>query len=385
MGYYLKLYDQTLAEIRIECLPDDKVAARFSSAQSELPHLLPLEVSMGDDSSLTNWLKGRVVPKNRAFVRELLRSLGLNYYDIKGMIDIGLGLSLNDSYWVVPTDFEGTFGQYNLYENDFAKALSLVAFTGYESSSTWHRKKGIYTSPELTLDGALPKAWRLLKGELYLYKGGTDKKLAYNAGKEPFSEFYASQIAERMGLDHVHYNLAMWKRELASTCKIFTCIDTAFVAVHRIPEVDGWDTAGKYFRSLDEKSWNDFASMVVFDALIYNEDRHLGNYGVLRDNHTGAVTGMAPLFDHGVSLFNFANDADMENLDAYAESRAHSSGSSFEHSIQRVEALGELQRQQLGKMINFQFLRHSSYNLPTKRLRQIERFLQKRVRHLLSL
>ena len=40
------------------------------------------------------------------------------------------GLSLNDSYWVVPSDFSGTFKEYNLYENRFSEVLSLVAYTG---------------------------------------------------------------------------------------------------------------------------------------------------------------------------------------------------------------------------------------------------------------
>ena len=43
--------------------------------------------------------------------------------------------------------------------------------------------------------------------------------------------------------------------------------------------------------------------MLVFDALIYNEDRHFGNFGVLRDNHSGNIIAPAPIFDNGLSLF----------------------------------------------------------------------------------
>ena len=46
--------------------------------------------------------------------------------------------------------------------------------------------------------------------------------------------------------------------------------------------------------------------MLVFDALIYNEDRHFGNFGLLRNSHTGEVIAPAPLFDNGLSLFSFA-------------------------------------------------------------------------------
>ena len=51
------------------------------------------------------------------------------------------------------------------------------------------------TSSEPTTNGMLPKGWRFIGGGdgIYLYKGGTSG--AANTGNEPYSEFYASQIA----------------------------------------------------------------------------------------------------------------------------------------------------------------------------------------------
>ena len=54
---------------------------------------------------------------------------------------------------------------------------------------------------------------------------------------------------------------------------------------------------------MSENIFDNMRSMVVFDALICNVDRHAGNYGFLRDNHTGKVMGIAPLFAHNLSLF----------------------------------------------------------------------------------
>lgn len=71
----------------------------------------------------------------------------------------------------------------------------------------------------------LPKAWRFKKSGIYLYKGGTSG--AANAGNEPYSEYYACQIA-KMGINCVKYNLENWKGILASTCKIFTDINTLY-------------------------------------------------------------------------------------------------------------------------------------------------------------
>ena len=91
--------------------------------------LLPLDMERIGEG-IIRWLERRVIPKNRAFVDEILKTLGLSRNDTKGIIDVCKGLSLNDSYWVVPESFEGTFSQYNLYENRFSEILALVAYTG---------------------------------------------------------------------------------------------------------------------------------------------------------------------------------------------------------------------------------------------------------------
>ena len=43
--------------------------------------------------------------------------------------------------------------------------------------------------------------------------------------------------------------------------------------------------------------------MIVFDYIIANEDRHFGNFGLLRDPDTLEWTGAAPIFDNGTSLW----------------------------------------------------------------------------------
>ena len=81
-------------------------------------------------NGVVKWLERRVIPKNRQFVDEILKTLGLGVNNTKGIIDVCMGLSLNDSYWVVDESFDGKFADYNLYNNRFSEALSLVAYTG---------------------------------------------------------------------------------------------------------------------------------------------------------------------------------------------------------------------------------------------------------------
>lgn len=373
--YGLRLYDTELLSFSLSEQGIEGLKAQIHSVKEEDRALFPLDLELTDDG-LVKWLQRRVIPKNRAYVAEILKTFGLSINDTKGIIDVCKGLSLNDSYWVVPQGSTGTFARYNLYENRFSEILSLVAYTGIGQSDA-----AFTTSPELTTNGMLPKAWRLIEGEgIYLYKGGTFG--AANAGNEPYSEFYASQIAQTMGLNAVTYELENWKGILASRCKLFTDIDTAYIPIGRIVREGGLKACLEYYRRLGPEAYEQVKSMLVFDAVIYNEDRHFGNFGVLRDDHTGKVIGAAPVFDNGMSLFNFAMPEDLKDLDCYAKTRGTAYGVSFESVCQEV--MGPIQARQLRKLIGFTFRRHPRLNWPEYRLEAIERHLQKRVRQLLE-
>ena len=375
-AYVLRLYDTDLLSFSLSEQGIEGLKAQIHSIDEEERALFPLDLELTDDG-LVKWLQRRVIPKNRAYVAEILKTFGLSVNDTKAIIDVCKGLSLNDSYWVVPQGFTGTFAQYNLYENRFSEILSLVAYTGIGQSDA-----AFTTSPELTTNGMLPKAWRFIEGEgIYLYKGGTFG--AANTGNEPYSEFYASQVAQAMGLDAVAYELENWKGILASRCKLFTDINTAYIPIGRIVREGGLKACLEYYRQLGPEAYEQIKSMLVFDAMIYNEDRHFGNFGVLRDNHTGKVTGAAPVFDNGMSLFNFAMPEEFQDLDSYAKTRGTAYGVSFESVCQEV--MGPVQTRQLRKLIGFTFHRHPRLNWPEYRLEAIERHLQKRVRQLLEL
>lgn len=374
--YSLRLYDEELIKFTLTADGLAGLQADIISVNETQKEVFPLDLKLSGEG-IVKWLQNRVIPKNRAFVDEVLKTLGLSANDTKGIIDVCKGLSLNDSYWVVPDDFKGKFSEYNLYENRFSEVLSLVAYTGAGGS-----KEAFSTSPELTTHGMLRKAWRFIEDDgIYLYKGGTEG--ASNAGNEPYSEYYACQIAEAMGLNCVHYDLENWKGILASKCKLFTSIDTAFVPIGRIVKSGGIKACLDYFEKLDKESFEQVKSMLVFDAVIYNEDRHFGNFGILRDNHSGKVIGAAPIFDNGLSLFNFAVKDDFKDLKSYAATRSTPYGVTFESVCKEV--IGARQRAELRKLIGFRFTRHPSLNLSEERLSAIEKHIDARARELLSL
>lgn len=374
--FFLKQYNKTL--LQFDIVEDSLDGQRIDSVidvSGPDRFLLPIGV-IPNAESLMKWLKSRIIPKNREYVDAILAKNGLSHNDTKGILQVSKGLSLNDSYWIVENEDE-KFEDFNLYEHDFLKVLSLIAYTGYGSS----RAKGFTSSPEFTTSGMLKKGWRKLEGKILLYKGGTTG--AANAGNEPFSEFYASQIAERMELKHVDYSLAKWKGNICSVCELFTDIDHSYVPVFRFVPNYSLRTVADYIRNLGEDYYDEFVDMLIFDALIYNEDRHFGNFGFIVDNKTNQPCSFAPIFDHGLSLFNYAMMDDLEHIEEYAKTRSSSYGVPFENIVR--EFITPRQKAKLRRMIGFRFERDSSYNLPAKRLRKIEDHLQVRISELLNL
>ena len=185
-----------------------------------------------------------------------------------------------------------------------------------------------------------------------------------------------------MRLNAVHYDLENWKGITASKCALFTDIDTAYIPVGRIVRSGGIAACLAWYKELGDEFSEQLCSMLVFDALIYNEDRHFGNFGVLRDNRSGRIIAPAPVFDNGFSLFCYAGREDYENLDEYAGTRSNPYNISYEDVC--AEVMGAKQKEQLRRMIGFRFKRHESLNLPEEHLTAIEKHLEGRVRKLLA-
>ena len=148
----------------------------------------------------------------------------------------------------------------------------------------------------------------------------------------------------------------------------------------------GFDAVAAYYEKLGEPFQKAFRDMLAFDAVICNVDRHFGNFGVMVDNRTNTIVSPAPLFDHGNSLFNFAGAdawADEAALEAYIETLYPSVYDDFLGTAK--DALTPELREKLRHLLNFKFKKHSRYNLPEKRLRMMERQVQKWARILLNI
>ena len=186
-----------------------------------------------------------------------------------------------------------------------------------------------------------------------------------------------------MGLKHIDYSLASWKKSICSVCEIFTSKDVSYVPIWKFGEFPTVVDVTNYLKTLGDDYYNDFADMMIFDALIYNTDRHQGNFGLLIDSRTNKPISLAPIFDNGLGLFPYAMDNDLENLSAYAKTRT----SAFDVSFDAIakEYISDRQRAQLRKILNFKFVSNKTYHLPAKRVKVLEQFIKNRAMELLNM
>ena len=377
MVYTLMHFDTPLVVFSAERQVEANI--KILAVHEENKNLFPLDLAELSESGIESWIRHRSIPKNRAYVDTLLSSLGLSINRPFDLIRVSKGLSLNDCYWLKQEDSRDSFDSVNLYDNRFSRVLGQIAFTGYGSSNV----SGLTSSPEFTTNGMLPKCWRRIDGKIYLYKGGTMG--ASNTGNEPYSEFYAYQIGKILGVNAVPYSLSKWKNTLCSTCELFTSKDVSFVPVGRIVRSGGMQAVRAYYKKLGaefEKALND---MFIFDALIFNTDRHYGNFGFQIDSHTNEIIAPAPLFDHGNSLFHFAGVDALKSKKSflkYAETQMPCVYDDYVAEAKKV--LTREWRSAIRKLLDFKLPRHSRYNLSKERLNLIECAVSQRAAELLE-
>lgn len=377
MNYTLMHFDTPLIVFSAEKQAETNI--RIIEVHEENKELFPLDLAEISERGIVSWIKHRSIPKNRAYVDTLLSSLGLSINRPLDLIGVSKGLSLNDCYWLKQEDSGDSFDGVNLYDNRFSRVLGQIAFTGYGSSNV----SGLTSSPEFTTNGMLPKCWRRIDGKILLYKGGTMG--ASNTGNEPYSEFYAYQIGKILGINVIPYNLSKWKDILCSTCELFTSKDLSFVPVGRIVRSGGMQAVKAYYKELGpefEKALND---MLIFDALIFNTDRHYGNFGFLIDSHTNSIIAPAPLFDHGNSLFNFAGVDALKSKESFLKyAKAQMPCVYDDYVAEAKKVLTHDWRNAIRKLLDFKLPKHSRYNLGKERLSLIEYAVSQRASELLE-
>lgn len=332
---------------------------------------------------LSNWFKGRGIPAWRDALDLLLAKLNISSPD--ELLDKAFGLSLSDQYWVKNTNSNIEYKNINFFEHDFDDSeFTNAVFDDSFGSST----KISLISPNNTTDGRLKKTWIIENGKRYLLKG------AYkNEVMQPFNEVLASIISEKLGFDHVCYTLDVVNNKVLSKCECFINTDTEFIPAHQILYgIENKEEAyEKYINILEEKGilnvQEKLENMFILDYLILNEDRHLNNFGIIRDVNTLKWIDMAPIFDNGQSL-NILDYND-EELIVNGQGRIFYSVDDFDSIISKVTNIKRFDLSKLDSIVSefSELLYKYQYitNMTDRRINKICALLEGRINKLKAL
>ncbi len=216
------------------------------------------------------------------------------------------------------------------------------------------KKEASLKTPNNTTNGMLKKAWIIEDGVRYLLKGGYKNEIL-----QPFNEVLASEICKRLGFNHVDYILDTYKDIVVSKCPCFITKDTELITYYQIRNdmmrYDSKEDYEEYIKVLENNGINnareELENMYILEFLIMNEDRHLNNFGIIRDVNTLLWIGVAPIFDNGQSL----------NIGYYDEEELHISGEGrffyevkpFNEIIKIVSNLGRIDVSKLDGIVEW--------------------------------
>lgn len=267
-------------------------------ALEHLPVGIAVRKGIVDRAALNEWWTDRSIPASRSGVREALETLGIS--STKMLLTRCYGLSLSDQYWICPVGTGLTWDEINFFQHEFSEDVGDVLF----GEGRQHNALDL-SSPDNTSDGNLKKRWKIMNGRRYLLKGGSNP-----FRQQPFNEVIATGIMERLDIPHIPYSVIWDKGAPYSVCEDMVDENTELIPAWRIIQTRQRNNSTSVYQhfvqcceALGIQDVVPFLDrMMVLDYIIANEDRHLNNFGALRNAETLEWIGMAPIYDSGSSL-----------------------------------------------------------------------------------
>ena len=252
-------------------------------------------------SNFNSWLSQRYSKNSSWFKKQQW-----NYNFLKLTNDLVIksyGLSLSDQYWIKPKSDDKTWEEINFFTNDFV----FKSFITNLSREYNYGSVDVLYSPDITTGGEVDKAW-IIENDVRILCKSSNTFL----GIEPINEWIASKIAEIINLPHVIYDIKLLsnleKKTMVSTCPTFINENTELIPAFQIIKKD--DSVEyeyeKYIETLNNHGINNakekIDKMILLDLIMSNCDRHMNNYGVIRDINTLKWLDVSPIYDTGRSL-----------------------------------------------------------------------------------
>lgn len=263
-------------------------------------------MSISNVKAMNQWFQGRAIPSSRKNLNHLLERL--NVSSPSDLLNKEFALSLSDQYWIVEEHSRIQWEDINFFTHDFDSTGFLQASLD-DSSHSYTVQNDSLKTPNNTIDGMLPKGWAIENNKQVLIKGTYT-----HFEQEPFNEWLVSQICKRLGFDYCNYivdwHTIMQDKVIVSKCENFINkneeIISAYDVFHSSKKENTINDYEHYVRILENHGILDarkkITEMFVVDYLTMNIDRHLKNFGIIRNVETLKWERVTPIFDTGQSM-----------------------------------------------------------------------------------
>ena len=300
--YILRLENEDIAKIKYE--NGNLSFLEIYNFQKLPPFLMPQNSTKSLDilsKHLNAWFEYRKIENLRPNIDELLKKIKL---DNLQMLSIkSLALSLQDQYWLCPTNFLNLrFEDINYFDNGFCSDIGDILF-----DPDVNKLNIDVFSPDNTTNGMDPKRWILDKNNHpFLIKTNI------NLEQVALNEKIANILSNVLQLKHVNYTTLRSDITIKEDgiSKLYNCLfavspcfcDKKHTFANANLVKSSFENKEKYYDFIkNNKNLKDaFNKMIILDYLMIQEDRHDNNYGFLINNQNNEIELI--VFDSGNSL-----------------------------------------------------------------------------------
>lgn len=258
-----------------------------------------------DNIKFSSWWKNRTIPSDRKNLDKALELLKVSSKE--ELLQKTHCLNVTDHYWVQKNNENLLWENINFFDNKFDNTIG--EFLLLKKERTFSQDS--FNCPDFFTEGLLPKKWIYKNNEIYLLKGTNS-----TFQQEPFNEAVTTYICQKLKIPHVKYDISVLindddEPEYYSLCKNFVNKENEFITAYdivntkkRLNNESVYQHFVKCCNLLGIKNFEkDLQQMMCLDFIMANTDRHLRNFGFLRNPDTLEWIGLAPVFDTEKSLF----------------------------------------------------------------------------------
>lgn len=250
--------------------------------------------------NMNRWWKNRMIPGARANLQEVLANAGCQTSG--EYLAKNLALSLTDTYWIRPIEMDVTWEDVNLFTHLYDHQLKIHNENSYHEGSS--------------LNGQMRKYWERISADPiqnYLIK-----QSEISEGQQNINETFAGLLHQKQGkvpdTEYVVYEpIQEGGYCTGSRCSAFTSEDVELVyatdVVYSQKERNEESVYEMFLHICTEQglrvenSRSFMEYLLMTDFILANQDRHMNNFGLLRDTETLQILGFAPIYDTGNSMY----------------------------------------------------------------------------------